>query len=774
MERLKAMTDLIDKASKIHPIASVGWSIISSVLRACQEQLARDQQLGELVSAMVDAYRAIDMSNDLKDGLDHNLTALIDATIRQTVECAIFIRDYCGHGFLGRTVLQTFKHHSQGKIEELTQSFRALQRNRTEASAIQAVIVTSRMESKIDVILDGQLEELLQRVLRPIEHNTSSRPLCLPQTRTRLLQQISTHLTSLSDDNILWMHGIAGCGKSTIAKTVSTFFDVQKRLAAYIAFDRHSNQSSPQYFIRTLAYQLATFHPLIRKRLLEAGPKKHELDRMDMAQQFDTLISGPLLDICELGTEGPLVIVLDALDECGSPAARANLLSTLKINLEKLPRFVRVFITSRPEIDIRVALGSNDHVFDLDINSSDNAYQDIKVFLQEKLSEVAAAQKNRELRLLEQGWPKDGDITELANRASGLFIWAQTLFQMIEAAHNPAEQLKAAIEHSYPFEADPISAVNQLFANTLASASCNWNDMSFRLSFDIIFGTIAAADRAPLRIPTIDELLSDAIPNSCKHTLQHFESIVVIGDGKQVTMHPSFCEYLTDRSRCGPDAKWYIDLNYHRRSLALRCMEFLSLHIREVQQKEVRLRIQSGRDTTALGHASLYWFHHIAQIECGDDGDPALATRIGQFLLNTLNPWFVAITSGSEALLHLVQSAIRETLLPWVSRYGDRLFTRWGSIYIAHFLECYTVQHIRDIKKLIFEDQDFVVPIDLSRLSINQYRSLMKRNLISTLRRVLTRTSPPGQPIPLRWKSSSNIRGSANASDANWQPRAAG
>jgi hypothetical protein len=55
-------------------------------------------------------------------------------------------------------------------------------------------------------------------------------------------------------------------------------------------------------------------------------------------------------------THGPVIIILDALDECGDPVSRKSLLSLLAQELTKLPPFFRFLITNRREADIDAAL----------------------------------------------------------------------------------------------------------------------------------------------------------------------------------------------------------------------------------------------------------------------------------------------------------------------------------------------------------------------------------------------------------------------------------
>lgn len=83
--------------------------------------------------------------------------------------------------------------------------------------------------------------------------NASLRPVCLPRTRQELRDLITNWLITPPDvnavnpGNILWLSGVAGAGKSTIATSISEYFRELGRLGAFLFFTR--NKSDPAYVI---------------------------------------------------------------------------------------------------------------------------------------------------------------------------------------------------------------------------------------------------------------------------------------------------------------------------------------------------------------------------------------------------------------------------------------------------------------------------------------------------------------------------------------------
>jgi len=106
-----------------------------------------------------------------------------------------------------------------------------------------------------------------------------------------------------------------------------------------------------------------------------------------LSDQFSQLITGPLRSVeHSLGSEGPVIIILDALDECGNQTSRYELLSVLEKQLGDLPRFVRIFVTSRRELDIEgmmKTLGSK--VYGRDMGNAREVNEDLTIFFQHQL-----------------------------------------------------------------------------------------------------------------------------------------------------------------------------------------------------------------------------------------------------------------------------------------------------------------------------------------------------------------------------------------------------
>src|ERR1700691_2812103 len=163
--------------------------------------------------------------------------------------------------------------------------------------------------------------------LNPVQMNASSRPECLPDTRQDLLKSIADWLTTPSQDqNIFWLYGLAGSGKSTIATTIAEYFRELGRLGAFMFFDRKNPSSTePAAVVPTLCYKLALFDPAIGAAVCAKMERDPSIAEASLRVQFTKLLREPLGSLAALHAKGPVIIVLDAFDECGDSSSRKNL-----------------------------------------------------------------------------------------------------------------------------------------------------------------------------------------------------------------------------------------------------------------------------------------------------------------------------------------------------------------------------------------------------------------------------------------------------------------
>jgi hypothetical protein len=117
------------------------------------------------------------------------------------------------------------------------------------------------------------------------------------------------------------------------------------RLGANFFFSRQQNRGYSRDFFTTLARHLANLSPEFRSLISNAIADHHDFAQKEFQEQWRWLLLEPLKKCRSFWA--PLVIVIDALDECDSERAAEEILELLSEYEDpgQLP-----LITSRPEV----------------------------------------------------------------------------------------------------------------------------------------------------------------------------------------------------------------------------------------------------------------------------------------------------------------------------------------------------------------------------------------------------------------------------------------
>jgi hypothetical protein len=163
----------------------------------------------------------------------------------------------------------------------------------------------------------------------------------------------------------------------------------------------------------TIARDLADQEEQLRRQLSAAIHHDTSLQNTsDVLQQWEKLIMEPAKALSE-GMVGPIVIVIDALDESGSALSRFHLLRILAgENITKLPPHIRILVTSRPLDDIQKRFNGVAHIRQesMDNIPQDLSERDILRFVTVQLPGMDIDVESREA---------------LARASGGLFKWAR-------------------------------------------------------------------------------------------------------------------------------------------------------------------------------------------------------------------------------------------------------------------------------------------------------------------------------------------------------------
>ena len=478
---------------------------------------------------------------------------------------------------------------------------------------------------------------------------------CLKNTRRNVITDVMEWISDDSNEakKILWVHGLAGTGKSTLSNTIAEIMNNLHRLGAFFFFNRDIPQRNFATLIRTLAYRLAMFDPRFGATISRLVADNDNIAEMRLEIQFERLLSANALKSVEW-SGGPIVMIIDALDECGSQADRRTLMQVLSKGFSDLPSFIRIMVVSRQEPDIQHALGYHLHLrtYPVDIDSVANK-DDVLEFIRYRLEEIRIKDG-----CLGDHWPGDDKINSLAKGAGGLFVWASTACLYIESGYAPGRRLSELINKQPEGRSSgPFTQLDSLYKTGLQSAGL-WNDPSFCSDCCNILGVILCA-RVPVSCSAIDAVLALPEDTPSLKTVSRLRCVLHVSETEQIRiLHPSFHDYLSERCR---DQPWSIDLERHNTELTLRCIDLLDKELRE-NICDMTLPYLNQKNTLheAICYACEFWIEHAC---LGSDVTDDILDRIYNFLIKHLLHWMEAM-----AILNLHDRTIRsiDKLMKWL------------------------------------------------------------------------------------------------------------
>ena len=206
-------------------------------------------------------------------------------------------------------------------------------------------------------------------------------------------------------------------------------------------------------------------------------------------EQFKHLILTPTEG---LKTIGPIVTMIDGLDEGGNEELRKELLEVLATQILYLPEDFRFLLTGHPDTDIVRTLGSLDFVHHMRMEDVDSELtkMDICAFVQEELYNIAQKPGPE--------WPDKQSLDMLLEVGDKLFIWASTACRFIKGkgeggGQSPAEWMQLLISDG----PQKLKWIDNLYLKVLRSVF-NQDDPVVMNRFRSVMSTILAA-KVPYR-----------------------------------------------------------------------------------------------------------------------------------------------------------------------------------------------------------------------------------------------------------------------------------
>ncbi|KAK0249913.1 hypothetical protein LTS09_014936 [Friedmanniomyces endolithicus] len=480
-------------------------------------------------------------------------------------------------------------------------------------------------------------------------------PRCLPGTRLELLEQIDDWATDPAGQRMFWLCGVAGTGKSTIARTVAESLHEDGLLGASFFFKRgRGDRSHATLLFPTIARQLADLFPEVGHTVASALDEDSLLCDKHLQPQFEKLLLQPLQQASHPSVRtASVVLVIDALDECEDGQTIMTILRLLsRIEVFTSIR-LRIFLTSRPELPMEVR-GDLHHDVRLEDVEQTTIERDIRVFYELQFSQIKEDNLLYDDKISAE-WPGESTIASLVDRAKPLFIVAFTISRYIAEA-DPTGRLDKMLRLD---SNEPLTGLKGTYLPILEQvvAVGDARQRNIRTAdFQHIVGSIILLSN-PLSTTALSTLLGISRPEVVK-VLQPLSSVLNIprtADGRihpttPITLfHLSFRDFLLDAS-LKDENKFWIETRKMHGILGTQCVRLLdSCTLREdicALNKPGAGRAKVTKSTVhdslpeAVAYACRYWVQHV--VDSGehvtDDG------AVYPFLEKHLLHWMEALS----------------------------------------------------------------------------------------------------------------------------------
>ncbi|KIJ52844.1 hypothetical protein M422DRAFT_242776 [Sphaerobolus stellatus SS14] len=568
--KFNAFVELAEKISEIHPYAKIASSVLLSAYHVWKDQKDRDSDMFKLLKTIHD------FSDFVHDAAPTEIVPrqrkILQQIMEQIIDCSRFISNYCENSSFALKAVKHIFSDIDDVIKKYADSFAKLQGAFTNAATLSTQLGVIKLA--VDVInITASLADLYNDV---ILNNMSyakaasykSEEVCIPGTRVKVLDDIAHWAVKEDvDSRICLLLGPAGAGKSAIAHSIAHKFEDLGCLGSSFFFIRGDQDRYLKLYLPTLARDLADRDLHIKKSLGSVLKKTSLLKTDDLGDQFEHLIAQT---VKECSIIGPILIVIDALDECGNGKPRKEFLKLLSNpeTMKKLPSNFRIFITSRPDQDVQ-KLFSKMHILQLqDEQYKENVDKDIFSFVHKELL----------------GPPPLEDITEdhcqeVVNKSEGLFQWAfvacGTVQKGAENGRYPKPVLERVLKSSFGLYGLYITVLNDRFDNSLNDP--DWKEQ-FKRVLTFILGVFTPLPETYLKY-LWRYAFSTETANEMDFILSHLGSLFNgIGDTAAAVspIHTSVRDFFTSSKDSGA---FFINIEKYHFAISLGLLHTLNTQL---------------------------------------------------------------------------------------------------------------------------------------------------------------------------------------------------
>ncbi|KAG8731440.1 hypothetical protein FRC11_004165 [Ceratobasidium sp. 423] len=603
----KSMLEIGGLVAEAHPAAKLTFAICTMAWERLQEQEKLNEDLQDLTERLVDIVELVKVVRDnaRTEHLQNTLQALSDLI----EDISIFVLDAGSNTSLVQTARNLFDSSSRDEADLLVKRFRHLKES-----------LTMSMSAQIAQVMINTYDRELLRQLRPVEpsgHDPTRG--CQEGTRVILLNQLWEDANApYPSPNFIWISGRAGMGKSAVATSLCELLAPKQGSSALVSFfckRDDPNRRDPLRLINTVVYGLCDRCPLYGKAVAAIIEGNAEACTSHLQSRYEKLVWQPLEQLKAREEPKQVVIVIDALDECGTNESRTHVLECLRA-MAALAPWVKVIVTSRPNDDICrfFEKSPSTSLTKRDIHAY-SATDDIRDFVRVQLQDVD----------FEVGKPLD-HVDWICNQAGELFIWAATACNFIRDTYDHDGRMEE-LKNSHA----ALSDLDALYTTVITSGVTRQNVSDKTLVRQCIGAILAASKRTPLSADALGELLKGAMrPSILKKVVKSLGPVLYIDNnlgGAIRFYHPSFADYVLDKDRA---CDLWIDPNSLNTLMASGCLivmkqelrfnicDLETSHVLNAQVKDLGARIKD-KVSEHLHYSTIYWISHW--VESANEGN---------------------------------------------------------------------------------------------------------------------------------------------------------
>ncbi|MCX5673891.1 MAG: TIR domain-containing protein [Planctomycetota bacterium] len=336
--------------------------------------------------------------------------------------------------------------------------------------------------------------------------------------REWLIRDIDAWLADPRASRIFWVTGKPGVGKTAM---VAWLCARRREVAAFhLCRHGHVHKSDPRRCVLSLAYQLATQLPAYLD-ILGAMDLEGIIPESNAATLFDRLIVQPLAEHFPR-PDRTVVVVIDALDEA-TRGGKNELASFLASDFLKTPEWLRLVVTSRPELAVATPLQNvSQHLLD---NRSLRNKEDLQAFLARELKPYAGGAD-----------VPPATIEAILAQSEGIFLYAEWVRQELAMGRLLLGRLDE-------FPAGLAGVYAQFFDRQFPDIGVYKGRIRPALE-------LVAAAQEPLELARIGALLG--WDEYAAHELcTAMGSLFPVTEGFIQPFHRSVMDWLTDKARAG-------------------------------------------------------------------------------------------------------------------------------------------------------------------------------------------------------------------------------